>query len=288
MKESAVLKKRRPCVPAAVLFMLFAAGGAFASAKKDLSLSVKDRRILGLSSAGLTLAFHMEISNASAVPYSLVRYNYRVTVNQKEYLPMEKVTLDGPIALNSPGPTLLSLPVKFTFDLLFSVVGVIEEKASCDVVGDMFFADDKNKEEKISFAFSGDFPIFKDPEVDCFPVLLKDLTIGGTDLVFGVKFKNDNHFELLVNDIRYKITFADRPVQEGAIPGDKSIPARGEKEFYLPFILDFFEVGPELYEKLGKPEIPCRFEGRIDVMSVWGPLSIRFDRQGSVAVKGPS
>ena len=247
------------------------------AAKDDVVLALKDKVIRNLSSSGLTLVFHVGLTNPSSVPRELVRYRYRVTINQKEFLNMT-VPLDEPLPVPPNRETLIALPVKISYDLLCAAVGPVEGKALCDIVGDMFFQSDRKKEQRAPFAFSGEFPIFLDPEIEILPLKVNDLTVGGADVVFRPRFRNPNGYELLVDKISFALFFGGREVLSGPIPGDKSLPRAGEKTFSLPFLLDFFEIGEKMREDFQKGEIPCRFAGEIEVLSVWGRLLIRFDK----------
>jgi len=264
---------------AAIIALLVFQGPAFGLSKKDLAVSLKEKRIRDLSSRGLTLAFHVSIRNSATLPCFLARYNYRVTINQKEYLRLP-VVLEDPIRVGAGEEVLIALPLKVTYALLFQVIGPIEEKAVCDMVGDLVFGDEKKREEKIAFAFSGEFPIFKDPVVEFLPLRVKDLTVGGGDVIFDVKFGNPNGYDLIVDTITYDLWFGETMVLKGKIPGDKSVPAKGEKTLSLPFLMDFFEVGKEVYDLLQKPPVPCRLSGEIAINSVWGRLVIAFDKVG--------
>lgn len=253
-----------------------AAPGRGADARDDVALTLKDKVIKNLSSAGLVLAFHIEVSNSAAAPRDLVRYRYRVRIDQKEYI-NTTVTLSPPLTVPAEGRTLIALPVKITYDLLRQAVGPIEGQALCDVGGDMFFLTERAKEQKVSFAYSGEFPIFQDPVVDLMPLEVLDLTVGGADVVFHPRFKNPNGYDLIVDAVDYELYFSGRLVLAGAVPGDKSLPLRSEKVFALPFLIDFFEAGDEVRAGFAKDEFPCRFTGQIRIASAWGPLVIRFD-----------
>lgn len=268
---------------AAIIALLAFEGPAFGMSKKDIAISLKEKRIRDLSSHGLTLAFHVSIRNSATLPCFLARYNYRVTINQKEYLRLP-VVLDDPIRVGAGEEVLIALPLKVTYALLFEAIGPVEEKAVCDMVGDLVFSDEKKREEKIAFAFSGEFPIFKDPVVGFLPLRVNDLTVGGGDVVFDVKFGNPNNYDLIVDTITYNLWFGETAVLKGEVPGDKNVPARGDKTLSLSFLMDFFEVGKEVYDLLQKPPVPCRFSGEIAVNSVWGRLVIAFDKAGPMEV----
>ncbi len=248
-----------------------------AAAKDDVRLALKEKVIRDLSSTGLVLAFHVAVTNPASSPRDLVRYRYRVRIDQKEYI-NTAVALDAPLTVPADGETLIALPVKITYELLRQAVGPIEGQALCDIVGDMYFLNERRREQKASFAFSGEFPIFRDPEVDLLPLEVLDLTVGGADVVFRPRFRNANGYDLLVDAIDFELFFSGRPVLAGAIEGDKSLPRAGEKSFALPFLVDFFEAGEEVREGFAKDEFQGRFAGRVVIASVWGPLVIRFDK----------
>ncbi len=248
-----------------------------AAARDEVTLSLKEKVIKNLSSSGLVLAFHVAVTNPAPAPRELVRYRYRVRIDQKEYI-NTAVTLDAPLVVPANGGTLIALPVKITYELLRQAIGPIEGQALCDIVGDMYFLNERKREQKAPFAFSGEFPIFKDPEIDLLPLDVLDLTVGGADVIFRPRFKNFNGYDLVVDTIDFELFFGGRPVLAGPIEGDKSLPRTGEKAFALPFLVDFFDAGEDVRAGFAKDEFPCRFIGRIVIASVWGPLVIHFDR----------
>lgn len=278
---------RARTVPVLILAAVLAGPPLSPAAKDELTLALKEKVIRNLSSAGLVLAFHIAVENGTASGRELVRYNYRVRINQVEYLNMS-VPLPTPLAVPAGRETLVALPIKVSYDNLRAAVGPVEGQALCDVVGDMFFRNERGKEQKVPFAYSGEFPIFQDPEVDILPLKVNDLTVGGADVVFRPRFKNFNGYELIVDVIEFELYFAGHQVLAGPVPGDKSLPRTGEKIFSLPFLVDFFEAGEEIREAFQKEEFPCRFAGRIEIASVWGRLHIRFDRTQALRLEKPA
>jgi LEA14-like dessication related protein len=257
--------------------MAVMAAAAAVPGRDEVVLVLKEKVIKNLSSSGLVLAFHVSVSNPSAGAVRLARYRYRVRIDQKEYINTE-VSLDEPLTVPAGGETLIALPVKITYELLRQAIGPVEGQALCDVVGEMVFLNERNRDQKAPFAFSGEFPIFQDPAVDWLPLEVLDLTVGGADVVFHPRFKNLNGYDLIVDRIDYELAFGGRRVLEGSIPGDKSLPRTGEKVFALPFLIDFFEAGEDVRAGFAKDEFACRFAGRIEIASVWGRLVIGFDR----------
>jgi len=277
---------RRAALPLVFLAAVLAAQSARVEAsppRGDVTLALKEKVLRDLSSAGLTLSFHILVSNRASEALALVRYRYRFVVNMKEFLNMT-VSLDQPLTVPAGSELLIALPVRISYGLLVDAVGPVGDKALCDLTGDMFFADSRRREDKASFAYPGEFPIFKDPGIDLQPLQVNDLTVGGADVVFKSRFRNLNAYELVISRISFRLLLAGKEVLSGEIDGDKSLPPAGERSFALPFIIDFFESGRDLRDLLQKSEIPGRFFGEIEIQSAWGKLVVPFDRSQGLTI----
>ncbi len=237
---------------------------------------MREKNIRDLSSTGLKLVFTMGVSNQETAPRRLVRYDYRVEVNQREYF-RNSVVLDTPIDIPADAESFIGLPVRITYSHLEAAVGGLGTGGVCEVRGSFYFKDEKDREEKSPFSASGDFPIFKEPTTVIKPLRLNDLTVGGADIVFSVSLENPNPYPLLVDRLNYVLKFGDARVAAGSFSGDKSIPENGEKTFSLPMLLDFFEIGEGLRDAFAGSEVPCDFSGSIEVPSIWGRLVLPFE-----------
>lgn len=255
------------------------------SLTKDLKISLEEKQIQDLSISGLSLVFYIKITNTSRSIYFLSGYDYRFVVNQKEYISLD-TPMSNEIRVEPSSDTLLSFPLKITYSLLFQEVEGIEkeDKATCYLAGTMRFSDGRKEKGKLPFSFSGEFPLFKSPEIECLSLDVNDLTIGGADLSFEVRFKNRNGFELFVDSIRYFLQLGEKPIGEGKISGDKNIKGRTDKVFSLPLLLNFFEVGKDVFNILHQPSALCRFSGELKVRTVWGILNIPFDKRERVSI----
>lgn len=268
-----------------LLSLLMAAGLVASPAKKNIVVSLERKEIRDMDSSGLILVFFLEIASSARSSYSLGEYDYRVVVEGTDYFAL-KTSLESPILLEKDRTTRISLPVKITYaDLLERVPGVAEvPKASCYVTGVMIFADSRGRQEKIPFAFSGDFPIFRELEVEVKPLAVKTLTIGGAEFTLSFSIRNKNSFELALGKLAYKFEVEGRTVAEGVIPGGKKIESQAELIFSLPLMLDFFEVGREVFESFQKPSAACLLSGDSRLDSVWGELKVSFAKKGDIQI----
>jgi len=256
------------------------------SLEEDIQISLREKQIQELSPTGLKLVFYITIKNVSSKTYYLSGYTYRFTVNQQEYLQMQ-TNLEDRIRVAARDETLIAMPVKITYALLFDTIPGTrnEPRAQCYMTGTLSFADEKKERGYLPFGFSGEFPVFKEPQFQIVGLTVNALTIGGSDLSFQLMIKNANDFDLLPERINYKVAIGGYPIGEDHVRGDKSVEGNGEKIFSLPFLLNFFEVGKEIYAFLQQDEVSCQISGEIEIKTVWGRVVIPFDRNQQVSVK---
>jgi len=271
------------------LLMTFVSLAFPKSLEKDLSISLNAKRIRDFTVSGLSLVFYVNISNSSSSSYYLSKYDYRFVVNQQEYLRLQ-TSLSEQIEIGAKGNTLISLPVKITYAHLFEVVKEAEKfnKAQCYLTGGMTFSDGRREKGRLPVAFSGEFPIFKPPEADIVSLEVHAVTIGGADLTFEVSFKNSNVFELLVDRISYRLSLGEKPIGGGEIGGDKNIESLDAKVFSLPLLIEFYDVGKDVYNILHQPSALCRVTGEVVIRTIWGTLEIPFEKSKKIAVSRTS
>ena len=270
------------------LFILAAAGTAAPPARKNIRVSLENKEIREMDSSGLTLIFFLELANSSRTGYSFGEYDYRVVVEGIDYFAL-KTSLDAPIPVEGEAATRISLPVKITYADLFERVPTAAglSKASCYVTGLMIFTDSKGRAEKIPFAFSGDFPLFQDLEMEFKPLDIKTLTIGGTEFTLSFSLRNKNSFGLTLGKLAYKLEAEGRVIAEGTIAGGKTIESQAEFTFSLPLMLDFFEVGREVFDIFQKPSSPGRMSCESQFESTWGVFKLSLAKTADVRFNRP-
>ena len=268
-----------------VLLVAMAQFSFSATITKDLKIELKEKRIRDFSLDGLTLVFYVNIVNSSSKTYFLAGYDYRFIVDQKDYLQLQ-TGLEECLRIEAREETLVAFPIRITYKNLFRTIPEMENElhATCNLVGWARFSDGRRDKGKLPLAFTGDFPIFWRPEFELVQLRVNTLTIGGAELDFEVKFKNKNRFDLMVDRISYTLTLAGYEIEKGNISGDKNIDNQGEKIFSLPLLLNFFDVGKEVYDVLDKSSTQCVFSGEVKIQTVWGQLTIPFDEQGVLSI----
>lgn len=268
-----------------VLLVAMAQFSFSATITKDLKMELKEKRIRDFNLDGLTLVFYVNIMNSSSKAYFLSGYDYRFIVDQRDYLQLQTGLEEG-LRIEAREDTLVAFPIKITYKNLFRTIPEMENElhATCNLVGWARFTDGRREKGKLALAFTGDFPIFWRPEPELVQLRVNTLTVGGAELDFVVKFKNKNRFDLMVDRISYTLTLAGYEIEQGNISGDKNINKQGEKIFSLPLLLNFFDVGKEVYDVLDKSSTQCVFSGEVKIQTVWGQLTIPFDEQGVLSI----
>lgn len=257
------------------------------SAKKELAVDYQEKRIQDLSGSGLTVNFVFKVTNSASSPWYLTGYDYRVVVESSEYFTVRQ-ELSPPIVIAASDSTFVALPVKVTNANLFQAVPSArgKDRLSCYLIGGLTFNEDRRPGgDRLAVACSGDFPVFRELQVRVDPLEVKDLTIGGGDMVFKASFGNQNDFPLGIASLAYTLDLGGTRVSEGRLPELKSLGPKSDREISLPLLLDFFELGNALYGELQKNSVACAFSGTAVIETDWGRFELPFSRTEDIAVQ---
>jgi len=278
------MMKRKTTTLFIALILLFTAF-SFGSLKNDIKITLLEKQLQKMSSEGLVLAFYIKIENFSSRPYFLSGYSYRFVINQTDFIRLETL-LDNGIRIESKRSSTIVLPVKITYSYLFNEIPDVAgaESVPCYIMGRFNFSDGRRNRGYLPIAFSGQFPIFKDPVLELLPLNMNMITIAGADVEIRVKVKNNNGFEFPVDRIEYDLKFGGHPIHKGRFSENKNIAAHGEKIFALPILLNFYEVGRDVYGLLRQAAMNISFSGEVELKTIWGRIIRPFDVQKKVSI----
>jgi hypothetical protein len=280
------MAKSRLLRPVCCSILLVATAGLVASpSTRDIVVSLERKEIRDLDPSGLILVFFLEIANSSRTSYLLSEYDYRVVVEGSDYFGL-RTALEEPIPVERESVTRISLPVRITYaDLLERVPAVAGlPKAACYATGLLILTDNRGRQEKIPFAFAADFPFYKELEVEVKPLEVKTLTVGGAEFTLSFSIRNGNGFDLTLGSLNYRLEAEGQAVAQGVISAGKKIESQAEVTFRLPHMVEFFEVGREVFDAFQKPSAPCVLSGESWAESDWGQVKVRFATQGEVPI----
>ena len=253
--------------------------------KKDLEISLEGKRIDALSGAGLTINFLFRIANSAQVEYQIIKTNFRTLINQQEFFRLE-TPLETPISVPPRSSSLINLPVRITYAYLFEALPSLRnsEKFSCSVVGTLTFVDPRRRQQNLAFVAVADFPLFKEFILKFEPLRVKDVSLGGADLVFSFSLTNSNSTSWIFRSLKGQIELAGLKVapfsytfQDTLLPGES-------KKLEIPLLLDFFELGTALQASLEAPEVEVSLSGEMEIESEWGKFRLPLSGQEKVAI----
>lgn len=255
----------------------------------EIQVELREKRVPELTLEGLSIKFYLGLSNASAVPQSLTRYRYRAYVDETEYLALD-VPLEEPIPVAAKGRTSIVLPLRITYANLFAAIPAVRsrDQSACLLVGDLVFQDERRREKRVPFSLSAEFPVFRGLDIHVLPIEARGLTIGGADVVFKAAIMNPNGFPVTIGGFRYRLDLAGKTVSSGRTADGVTVEGRREKEFSVPLLLDFFELGRELYDGLMQPPVAVRIAGTVDMETPWGTFPVALDKSDRAPVRKPS
>src|SRR4030042_4208408 len=119
----------------AAVFALVAAALAFGD-KTAPEVLLREKRIVDASPEGLTLVFRLILRNPAEAPVRLTRYDYKVVIDDTEYLNLQ-VPLNDPLRVEAGSEITIALPVKLNYANLFPAAPDLKDKdlAVCYVAG---------------------------------------------------------------------------------------------------------------------------------------------------------
>jgi LEA14-like dessication related protein len=273
-------------IPVFLVMLGLMTGAAWAFAlKDDITITLEEKRIQDLSPEGATLVFYVNINNSSAKKYSLSAYRYRFMVKEQEFIRLQ-TPLDTGLRITPKGKTLISLPVKITYRLLHQTVSGLEDEKilACSIMGDMAFSEGRKNRGYLPFAFSGEFPIFQAPKVAVAEIKANSLTIGGADLLVKVNISNNNGFDLTLDNMRFNLKFGGHLIEQGHMGRNHRLKKGEREELALPVLLNFFDVGRDVYGILQQDVINCRFHGDLELSTNWERIKLPFDNQNKIKI----
>lgn len=254
-----------------------------AGLKDDISITLEEKQIQDLSSEGLTLVFYLNLNNTSRKTYYLSGYAYRFVVNEREFLRLQ-IPVSGGLRIDPAQITMISLPVKITYDLLYRSVGDLssETLVGCYLMGELAFSDGRRGKGTLPIAFNAEFPIYREPAITLKAIRAGSITIGGADLQFEAELANDTGFDMRLTFWTYTLKFGGHEVDSNRRNGEHPLPAGGTLPLNIPVLINYFEVGKAVQGLLQQEAVNCRLFGELELDTPWGRITIPYDVEARV------
>jgi LEA14-like dessication related protein len=278
--------KKAAALVLAMAVVLPVLGRVSTAQRTDLEIKPGGQRVKDLSFDGLTLVYQLDVANLSAAPQYLVRYDYQAIIEGVEFIALQ-TDLDEPIRLEPKSTTPIALPVKITYAYLFETVPAAEAKdlTTCYLAGGLTFHDERKREKRLPVSVSAEFPICRKLEIRLLPVEVKDLTVGGADVILKAAVGNPNGFVVTFERLAYKFDLVGKTISSGTTGRGQRVDGHGETVFTFPVLLDFYETGRDVYDGLTQPPVAARIEAAVDFATPWGVLSISLAKSDKIPIR---
>lgn len=120
--------------------------------------------------------------------------------------------------------------------------------------------------------------IVEKPKVALDHVGLKDMTMEGATILFGVKVENPNSFALKVDSLRYAVEVGGKPFGSGQIEKPTEVAGHGKAVVEIPIPVKYADVFASLIDFVQNKSSTYRVKGE----ATFGVLNIPFDEKGEL------
>ncbi|MGZ3769731.1 MAG: LEA type 2 family protein [Bdellovibrio sp.] len=119
------------------------------------------------------------------------------------------------------------------------------------------------------------------PTAELREVQLMDASFSGGTLLFIVNVANPNSFDLVVDEIDYKVFLSGKELSEAKIEKPFAIPAKGNKNIEMPLPIKFGDLFEHLSHAFASRALDYRIEGNVKL----GFTKIPFSKEGKLELK---
>ncbi|GAB5408630.1 MAG: hypothetical protein BalsKO_09950 [Balneolaceae bacterium] len=251
------------------------------------TIALDEFRVTELSLQDIELTFDLELSNPNPVALSLASYDYDLQIEQNSFV---KGTQALTTKIEANSSSLISIPVKFTFEELYNTFTTINSKKE----GDYTFLGTVGVNVPILGLIEvpvekvGSFPIVKAPTISVSSFSVKDLSFTKADVELELNIGNPNTFALILDKLDYNINLNGFDTIKGTTSNSLSIAENETNTFKIPASFNFLELGSVAYSAIvGGDPFEYSLTGSADVgasLPYFDLSSFNFDRSGVVDI----
>lgn len=253
-------------------------------------VTAKDAEIRALSFQKLDLQVNLEIENPNPVGVTLSGYDYKVTLEGKEFV---QGRVKETIAIPSQGTSSLPVPVSIIFaEAAGAVEGLVTAKeVNYTVEVELYFTLPVIDEVSIKAAHSGKFPVPRVPTFIGATVTVEKIDFRGAEAVFSLTAGNPNIFPLLITEMDAALVVSGDTWAEVGLTatGPVEIPPAGEQRLEFPMKMDFLALGKTAFNLLFRGgELDFSLQGGVGVdagLPFFQETSLPLNLQGAADIE---
>jgi LEA14-like dessication related protein len=123
--------------------------------------------------------------------------------------------------------------------------------------------------------------VMEPPKAKVERVSLKDASISGATIVFGVEVDNPNPFAVRVDDLNYAVEVGGKPIGKGQIESSAQVGGRSKAVIDLPVPVKFSDVFSSLLDFVTTGTSAYHIKGE----ARFGLIKVPFDKTGELKLK---
>jgi len=116
-------------------------------------------------------------------------------------------------------------------------------------------------------------------------VVVKRISFGEINFLFGVEVHNPNRFDLKLREFEYKVYMEDQEVGNGRLEKEVLIPESSSTLVQVPLQSDLRKMGISLGLILAGKNLRYKIEGAAVIKTRLGTSTIPFSRTGEINLK---
>lgn len=213
------------------------------------SVQIRSMQLTNMSFQKMDLLFHIQIFNPNNTGVQLAGFDYRLDVNQKNFLQGKQ---PNTIQIPSRGTEIIQLPVSVSNSALIEYIQEIlnRDSIACSLSAGFQFNLPVIGDIRIPAEYQDTLPVLKIPEISVKSLQLERLNLDGADLVLKINIRNKNNFQLDLTSCNYQLNIENNPLIYGKTFDSMIIGKKADNQLPLGIHLNLVNAGKSLYRAL--------------------------------------
>lgn len=257
-------------------------GGMLESAPKP-GIRIVDAQVADLSATSLDMVFDVEVENPYPVPLPVIGIDYALDAGESSGEPIFKGDAGSQGSIPANGKKVIQAPVGVQFARLIEAGRGIRPGMVLPYKADLGFkvAPPGGAEPlRLPVSHKGELPVPAVPKVAVDDLTWTKVGLGGTEGALKLKLTNPNEFKVGVEDLKYTLSLAGKPVFEGGIRETVDLESGAAKSFDIPFALRSTDLGLGLVRSIAAGKVDYKLDGGLDIATPFGSFREGFADEG--------
>ncbi|MHC4991910.1 MAG: LEA/WHy family protein [Planctomycetota bacterium] len=247
------------------------------------TVDLVDARLASISLEEAALEFDLEVGNPYEVPLPLAGLEYRLRSRNAELVSGE-AALDGTVP--AAGSRVVTLPASVRFEDVLAAGAtlrpgsVVPYEARIELVVEV----PEVGTLRVPIEPEGQLPVPAAPVVSLGAFRLQKLALDETVAVLALRVTNANEFGGELKGLEYRLKIADTEIASARLDRSVSLEPGRTADLDIPISFAPGQLGLSLYWVLGGASAEYELSGLLETTTDFGPMSLPFERRGTVSL----